>query len=120
MEASHKKNICQWTTIDHGNYCMQTNGGQVLDGVKAFEIGNYNALLKGCPEYEKCEFTTITRSLIHEISTRCTTNSRLFVSDLSQSVVTNLTVIRLCECHKFFVFPISTRVDKTVLTYFTC
>jgi hypothetical protein len=34
---------------------MQSNGGEVLDGVKAFEIGNYNALLKGCPAYEKCE-----------------------------------------------------------------
>ena len=56
MEASHKKNISQWTTIDHGNYCMQTNGGEVLDGVKAFEIGNYNALLKGCPAYEKCKY----------------------------------------------------------------
>ncbi|CAB4029090.1 Hypothetical predicted protein [Paramuricea clavata] len=53
MEASHKKNILQWTTIDHGNYCIQTNGGEILDGVKAFEIGNYNALLKGCPAYEK-------------------------------------------------------------------
>lgn len=55
MEASHKKDMSQWTTIDHGNYCVQTNGGEVLDGVKAFEIGNYNALLKGCPAYEKCK-----------------------------------------------------------------
>ena len=46
--------MAQWTTIDHENYCVQTNGGEVLDGVKAFEIGNYNALLKGCPAYEKC------------------------------------------------------------------
>ena len=67
MEASHKKNISQWTTIDHGNYCVQTNGGEILDGVKAFEIGNYNALLKGCPEYAKCEFSII-RSLKQELS----------------------------------------------------
>ena len=59
MEASHKKNILQWTTIDHGDYCMQTNGGEILDGVKAFEIGNYNALLKGCPAYEKCKCSII-------------------------------------------------------------
>ena len=56
MEASHKKNISQWTTIDHGKYCVQSNGGVILDGVKVFEIGNYNALLKGCPAYEKCKF----------------------------------------------------------------
>jgi hypothetical protein len=56
MEASHKKNISQWTTIEHGTYCVQTNGGEVVDGVKAFEIGNYNALFKGCPAYEKCKY----------------------------------------------------------------
>ena len=58
MESSHKMNISQWTTIDHGNYKVQSNGGEVLDGVKAFEIGNYNALLKGCPAYEKCKYGT--------------------------------------------------------------
>lgn len=53
MEASHKKNMSQWTTIDRENYCMQVNGGVTLDGTEVFEIGNYNALMKECPAYQK-------------------------------------------------------------------
>lgn len=53
MEASHKKNMSQWTTIDYDNYSIQSNGGCVVDGVTAYEIGNYNALMKDCPAYQK-------------------------------------------------------------------
>ena len=56
MEASHKKNMSQWTTIDYENYCTQSNGGCVVDGVTAYEIGNYNALMKDCPAYQKCKY----------------------------------------------------------------
>lgn len=56
MEASHKKNMSQWTTIDHENYCMQSNGGKILDGKTVFKIGNYNALMKDCAAYQKCEY----------------------------------------------------------------
>ena len=27
-----------------------------IDGRVAYEIGNYNALLKDCPAYKKCKF----------------------------------------------------------------
>jgi len=47
FEASHKSDINQWKTIDLDKYCIQTNGGPVIEGRKAAEIGNYNALLIG-------------------------------------------------------------------------
>ena len=55
MEASHKVDISQWKTIDHDKYCVQTNGGPVLDGKLAAEIGNYNALMLESEAYQKCK-----------------------------------------------------------------
>ena len=63
MQASHFKNFDQWNTIDHDNYKVAVNGGEVVDGKVAYEIGNYNALLADCPAYQKCkqnrEYTSI-------------------------------------------------------------
>jgi len=53
MQASHFKNFDQWNTIDHDNYKVAVNGGEVVDGKVAYEIGNYNALLADCPAYQK-------------------------------------------------------------------
>ena len=56
MEASHKVDINQWKTIVHEKYCVQTNGGPVLDGKVAAEIGNYNALMLESEAYQKCKY----------------------------------------------------------------
>lgn len=53
MEASHKQDLDQWQTVDHGNYKVQVNGGQELDGAKAKEMGNYNFLLMNSKSYLK-------------------------------------------------------------------
>lgn len=53
-KASHFADFSQWTTVDHDNYKFSVNGGEVLDGSVAFEIGNYNALMMDCPAYKKC------------------------------------------------------------------
>lgn len=45
MEASHKKNTAQWTTIDHDKYNVQTNGGRKFQLEEASTRGNYNVLL---------------------------------------------------------------------------
>lgn len=58
-EASHKADMSQWTTIDAENYKVQVNNGEILDGEKAFEIGNYNAVMKDCPAYQKCKYTYV-------------------------------------------------------------
>lgn len=55
MEASHKTDLNQWTTINHDDYSIQVNGLEALDGKIAFEIGNYGALMKHCPAYNKCK-----------------------------------------------------------------
>ena len=55
MEATHKKNISQWSTVDHDHYCIQTNGGTLLEGTVAMKVGNYNALMVDCPAYQKCK-----------------------------------------------------------------
>ena len=55
MEASHKKELSQWTTIDHNDYKVQVNGGKVFEGSFVKEVGNYNALLAECPAYKKCK-----------------------------------------------------------------
>ena len=52
-EASHKMAFEQWETVNPSEYCMATNGGPVIAGRDAKEMGNHNALLKGCPAYEK-------------------------------------------------------------------
>ena len=54
-EASHKADMNQWTTIDPEKYKVQVNNGEILDGEKAFEMGNYNAIMKDCPAYQKCK-----------------------------------------------------------------
>ena len=54
FEASHKADINQWTCIDKNNYRVQVNNGKILDGKTAFQIGNYNALMRECPAYQKC------------------------------------------------------------------
>ena len=37
--------------IDPSSVCSEE-----IDGRVAYEIGNYNALLKDCPAYKKCKF----------------------------------------------------------------
>ena len=36
-------------------YLSQTNGGEILDGKYAAEVGNYNALMVDSPIYQKCK-----------------------------------------------------------------
>ena len=55
MEASHKEELSQWTTIAQNEYCVQANGGKVFEGSIAKEIGNYNSLMAECPVYKACE-----------------------------------------------------------------
>jgi hypothetical protein len=45
MEASHKIDMNQWTTINHDDYAIQDNGQEVIDGKTTYEIGNYSALI---------------------------------------------------------------------------
>ena len=56
-EASHKVDLNQWTSIDVDNYTVQVNNGPILEGKKAFEMGNYNAIMRECPMYQKCNFS---------------------------------------------------------------
>eukprot|EP00092_Neocalanus_flemingeri_P008277 GFUD01008923.1.p1 GENE.GFUD01008923.1~~GFUD01008923.1.p1 ORF type:complete len:271 (-),score=67.76 GFUD01008923.1:85-897(-) len=53
MEASHFKEISQWTTIDHGNYKVKVNDEEEMNGTVVYEMGNYNALMLNCPAYKK-------------------------------------------------------------------
>ena len=46
--------------MDHDNYKVSVNGGEVMDGSLAFEIGNYNALMMDCPAYKKCRVILLT------------------------------------------------------------
>ena len=55
MQASHFKDFSQWSEIDHDNYKVSVNGGDIVDGSVAYEIGNYNALMADCPAYKKCK-----------------------------------------------------------------
>ena len=52
-EASHKVDMSQWKTVDQDKYCVSANGGETLSGKEAKEMGNYNALLRECPVYQK-------------------------------------------------------------------
>ena len=52
-QASHFQDFSQWTTVDHSNYLVAVNGGEEMQGSEAYEIGNYNALMKDCPAYKK-------------------------------------------------------------------
>ena len=54
-QASHFQDFSQWTTVDHSNYLVAVNGGEEMQGSEAYEIGNYNALMKDCPAYQKCK-----------------------------------------------------------------
>ena len=45
----------QWTSIDNKNYQVQVNNGPIADGKLVAKMGNYNALMSGCPAYQKCE-----------------------------------------------------------------
>merc|ERR1712226_1612358 len=47
MEASHKVDFLQWDTVDHQEYKVSANGGQIFYGEDAKERGNYNTLLMG-------------------------------------------------------------------------
>jgi hypothetical protein len=51
MEASHKKDFSQWTTVDHANYKIRANGGKFFSGEESKEKGNYNVLLVDCPKH---------------------------------------------------------------------
>ena len=53
MQASHYKHFEQWTEVDHENYKVSVNGGEIVSGRVAYEIGNYNALMADCPAYKK-------------------------------------------------------------------
>ena len=55
-QASHYINFTQWTTIDHSNYNVSSNGGDIIPGKTAYEIGNYNFLMGQCPVYKKCKY----------------------------------------------------------------
>lgn len=61
MQASHFKDFSQWSEIDHDNYTVSVNGGDVVDGSVAYEIGNYNALMADCPAYKKCKIKVSTK-----------------------------------------------------------
>ena len=68
MQASHFKDFSQWSEIDHDNYTVSVNGGDVVDGSVAYEIGNYNALMADCPAYKKCKIKVSTKIREHTIS----------------------------------------------------
>lgn len=51
MEASHKMDLAQWKTVEQSEYCVSANGGRVLPGAEAFEMGNYNWLMEACPAH---------------------------------------------------------------------
>ena len=58
MEASHKSDLGQWTTVSReraGEYSVRVNGGKTLSGDEAKKLGNYNALMHESCEYLKCE-----------------------------------------------------------------
>ena len=55
-EASHKADQEQWTSIDQENYKVQVNNGPIMAGKIAFAMGNYNAIMRDCPTYQKCKF----------------------------------------------------------------
>jgi len=44
MEASHKTDFEQWTTVDQEDYNVTYNGGPIISGKDAKEMGNYNWL----------------------------------------------------------------------------
>lgn len=48
MEASHKKNFNQWTTVDHSTYHVAANGGKIFQGEDAKSAGNYKWLMYDC------------------------------------------------------------------------
>ena len=54
-EATHKLDLNQWTTIDVNYYTIQVNNGPILKGKETFQMGNYNALMRECPAYQKCK-----------------------------------------------------------------
>jgi len=48
MEASHKKDFNQWSTVEQESYVVACNGSPEIPGEQVKEMGNYNALLGGC------------------------------------------------------------------------
>jgi hypothetical protein len=59
MEASHKPDLSQWKTISREGFSVQTNGGKLLVGERAAEIGNYNALMIKSEVYHKCTISNV-------------------------------------------------------------
>eukprot|EP01025_Chloroclados_australasicus_P019431 TRINITY_DN2059_c0_g1_i1.p1 TRINITY_DN2059_c0_g1~~TRINITY_DN2059_c0_g1_i1.p1 ORF type:complete len:310 (+),score=33.43 TRINITY_DN2059_c0_g1_i1:106-1035(+) len=51
MEASHKADLSQWTTIKADEYHVQANGKTRYGPEEAKKVGNYNVLLDGCPAH---------------------------------------------------------------------
>lgn len=47
MEASHKIDYSQWSTIDHDVYAVSSNGSEQFAGRDAMAMGNYNVLFAG-------------------------------------------------------------------------
>eukprot|EP00088_Acartia_fossae_P023296 TRINITY_DN24345_c0_g1_i1.p1 TRINITY_DN24345_c0_g1~~TRINITY_DN24345_c0_g1_i1.p1 ORF type:complete len:269 (-),score=22.49 TRINITY_DN24345_c0_g1_i1:170-976(-) len=66
MEASHKTDFNQWTTVDHENYQVSANGHPFIPGDRAKEMGNYNWLLAPCLKHlwdsDKADFETSHKS----------------------------------------------------------
>eukprot|EP00561_Arcocellulus_cornucervis_P015038 CAMPEP_0185804266 /NCGR_PEP_ID=MMETSP1322-20130828/3150_1 /TAXON_ID=265543 /ORGANISM="Minutocellus polymorphus, Strain RCC2270" /LENGTH=382 /DNA_ID=CAMNT_0028500231 /DNA_START=8 /DNA_END=1156 /DNA_ORIENTATION=- len=58
MEATHKL-FEQWTTVDHGTYTVQANGGKIWTATESSWTGNYNWLLSSCDKslYDHSEET---------------------------------------------------------------
>ena len=50
MEASHKRNLEQWGSVNQEKYRVTVNGSQWFEGKVVAEMGNYNALLHQCPK----------------------------------------------------------------------
>ena len=51
MEATHKIDLSQWTTIDPSVFEISGNGGKVYSGEISKDNGNYNNLLENCPKH---------------------------------------------------------------------
>lgn len=45
VEASHKKNISEWRTIDPAKYTFAINGGPPQDAEHMLKVGTYSAII---------------------------------------------------------------------------
>ena len=54
VEASFKKDLKDWRTIDQSNYSFSVNGGPPQSGEHMLKVGTYNALIE--PNEYYCPF----------------------------------------------------------------